>query len=407
MSSRTTTTISTVVATTTKLSLSTMPPCRWQQPELSIGPRCQSLDVLGVYKCWSLKDKSPAHLVWNKVYKAIITLVEDQFEHLDARDSDLVVEMFMIGRKARTSSPTVLFSCESKSCRRKVIELVQKNSILACHPGISMAECSRLPRLLAFGEGLEMPILPPGVYVNGPLRSCGIDVLISGSHDKSPRKATIGGLVCVDDDYYGLTCAHAFSEAKEPDASGDRDLEFAFYGPDDPDDSSDGENDSVGMTSQGKKGLGQNSPLPPSTDSISTDQDPPPTNPREISDTNEFTKPVLLGTLFAKTAPGLSFDWALVKIEHPDFLIPHTTSSNLDLDIMVNKISSRGRVLCPKHIAHPLADARVLVCTGSIDGTYEGTLSTVASFMKAPGSEKFQEMWTVRCPDGSFCKLAT
>jgi len=64
-------------------------------------------------------------------------------------------------------------------------------------------------------------------------------------------------------------------------------------------------------------------------------------------------------------------------------------------------------VLYPKHVAHPPADARVLVCTGSIDGIYEGTLSGVTSFMKAPGTEKFQEMWTVRRPDGSFCKLET
>ncbi len=95
-----------------------------------------------------------------------------------------------------------------------------------------------------------------------------------------------------------------------------------------------------------------------------------------------------------------------MKIEHPDFLTPHTASPDLDSEIKVNKILSRGRVLYPERIAHPPADARVLVCTRSIDGTYEGTLSRVASFMKAPAREKFQEMWTVRSLNGSFCKSA-
>lgn len=230
-----------------------MPPCQLQQPELSIEAQCQSLDVLGVYKCWSLKDNSPAHLVWNKVSKAIITLLEDKIEHLDARDSDLMVEMFMIGRKAKTSRPTVLFSCESKPCHRKAMELVQKKSILACYPGVLMAECSRLPKLLALGDGLEMRILPSGVYLNGPLRSCGTNVLISGKHDKSCRNATVGGIVCVDDNYYGLTCAHAFSETKEKDTSEDPDLEFAFYEPDNPISSFDDEDYYTEITSQGYK----------------------------------------------------------------------------------------------------------------------------------------------------------
>jgi hypothetical protein len=51
---------------------------------------------------------------WKTVSRSIITLLEDQYEHLDAKDSELMVEMFMIGRKAACSVPTILFCCEGQ-----------------------------------------------------------------------------------------------------------------------------------------------------------------------------------------------------------------------------------------------------------------------------------------------------
>jgi hypothetical protein len=161
--------------------------------------------------------------------------------------------MFMIGRKATSSVPTILFSCESKSPRQKAMDLVKKKGILECHPGVQMADCSRLPRRLAIGDCSEMPLLPPGVYVNGPLGTCGIAVLISRDCAAPPRKATIGGIICIEDDYYGLTTAHAFDEVEEIESSADEDLEFSFYGLGQSADSSDDESDSM-MTSRGKQG---------------------------------------------------------------------------------------------------------------------------------------------------------
>jgi hypothetical protein len=219
---------------------------------LSIGAPCASLDLLGRYKCWSLKDKSPAHLVWKAVSKAITSLLDDQFEHLDAGGSDLMIEMFMVGRRMNSCSPTILFSCESKACRHKAMELVKKKAILASHPGVLMAESSRLPRLLALGEDSEILNLPPGVYGNGPFKSCGMPILISGSHGGALRKATLGGIICIDEDYYGVTTAHAFVETKQEGIREDGDIEFAFYGLGEPDDSTDDEDNSVEMTSQGK-----------------------------------------------------------------------------------------------------------------------------------------------------------
>jgi len=66
--------------------------------------------------------------------------------------------------------------------------------------------------------------------MHGPLRGCGILVLISRGIITLPKKATIGGIICIGDDYYGLTTAHAFNEVEQTDSSSDDDFKFAFYG---------------------------------------------------------------------------------------------------------------------------------------------------------------------------------
>ena len=239
----------------TKLSWPIMPSSRWQEPELSVGAQCPSLDRLGRYKCWALKDKSPAALLWKTVSGPIITLLEDQYEHLDAKNAELMVEMVMVGRKATNAVPTILFCSDVKITRQKAMDLVKKNGILACHPGVQMAESSRLPRRLALGDDSKLPVLPTGVYINSvkaPFTGCGISVLVSRDGVSPSKKATIGGIVCVEDHLYGLTTAHAFHETTEADRNSDQDLEFAFYDVDPLIDSSDDEDDPV-MTSKGER----------------------------------------------------------------------------------------------------------------------------------------------------------
>jgi hypothetical protein len=248
------TTTSTLEIPTRKLSLATMPSCQWPQPELSIeGKRHGSMDKFGIIKCWAIKDKSPAQLVWKSVCKEIVALLEDQFEHLNAKDKDLMIEMFMMGRKQATCTPTILFSCESKTSRQRAMNLVQKKRILAAHPGVRMAECARLPCLLAIDKIPSLD-LSPGVYASGDLHHCGLSVFIVESDGGPPRKATIGGIVCIGDDNYGLTANHPFLKASTNDRTEEPDIEFAFYGLSDPeDDGSDDEVLSAEMTSQGRR----------------------------------------------------------------------------------------------------------------------------------------------------------
>jgi len=259
MSSTTTATTSTGIGIGEQVSWLVMPSPRWPQPELSIGTRYQCLDVLGRYKCWSLREKSPAHIVWKGIYQSITTLLEDHYEHLGTSGSELMVEMFMIGKKEKNASPTILFSCESKNARQKAMDLVNKKSrVLESHYGVRMAQCSRLPRLLALGDDVESMQLPEGVYSYGPVESSGISVLIVAKDEAPPRKATIGGFLYSGNSYYGLTTAHAFSAAKEISSSGDMDLDFAFHGASSDDESSDNDDEEglLEITSKGSNAMG-------------------------------------------------------------------------------------------------------------------------------------------------------
>jgi hypothetical protein len=212
------------------------------------------MDVLGRYKCWHVRDKSPAHLVWEAVSKTIIELLEDQHEHLSAGDSSLGVGIFMIGRKPTSANPTVLFSCENKPPRQKAMEIVQKRGILAPYPGVLTAESSRVPQLLARGNDADAPSYEPTIYRNGPLVSCGTGFVVRAIDGGSWRKAAIGGTVCIENEYYGLTTAHPFLETgnQSRNKNARDDPDFAFYELDEPDGGSSNEEDSVEMTSMGE-----------------------------------------------------------------------------------------------------------------------------------------------------------
>lgn len=135
------------------------------------------------------------------------------------------------------------------------MDLVEKKSILANYPGVRMAQCSRLPGPLALGDGLDSISdsisVPEGIYAYSPVDSCALSVLVVAKDHAQPKKATIGGFICINNEYYGLTTAHPFYDAEIAPAVDD-DFEFAFYRQSELDDSSDDEDeDDLEMTSKG------------------------------------------------------------------------------------------------------------------------------------------------------------
>jgi hypothetical protein len=108
------------------------------------------------------------------------------------------------------------------------MELVEKNSILAEHPGVRMAQCSRLPCPLALDDNSKSARLLKGIYAHAPAETCALSVLVVSQDYATPRVATIGGFVCINNEFYGLTTAHVFEETKEKPTA-EVDLEFFFY----------------------------------------------------------------------------------------------------------------------------------------------------------------------------------
>lgn len=198
------------------------------------------------------QKRKPAHAVWKIVSKAMTSLLEENIEHLEAKDSDLNFGMFMVGRRPEKCIPTILFSCERAPCRRRSMDLVHKKAILNDYPGVMMAESSLVPRPLATEEVPDLPNLSPGVYLNGPPHAYGTSILVSTVNGQRPRKATMGGFVWLGIEKFGLTAAHPFTEIQHIVEEKDTSVDFAFYGGVDPyDDSSDDEYDAY-VTSRGE-----------------------------------------------------------------------------------------------------------------------------------------------------------
>lgn len=225
----------------------------WPQPELSLGAPNGSMDILERYQFWEIRKDSPAHQAWHTISKAITQLLEDRFALSDAEDANLMVEMSMVAQKMAKPSPTILFRSQSKAVRQTAIDLVKNSPALVPYIGMLMASCSLFPRSLVMEDVLGMPSLPRGVYSSDALRHCGVSIVISEEQGGSLRKATLGGIVCIDGLFYGMTTARACFGEPGVSADMEPELHFALHGLDRPDGATDGEFDGVEMTSKGEQ----------------------------------------------------------------------------------------------------------------------------------------------------------
>jgi hypothetical protein len=132
------------------------------------------------------------------------------------------------------------------------MDIVNKSSLLAAHPGVMMASCSLLPRPLVMEDVLGIPVLPPGVYSSDALRHCGVSIVISGEQGGSLRKATLGGIVCIDELFYGMTTGRACFGHPGLSVDIEAELDFALYGLEGLDEGADEEYEGVEMTSKGE-----------------------------------------------------------------------------------------------------------------------------------------------------------
>ena len=169
------------------------------------------MGLLGLYKCWKIKEKSPADQVWKAILRPIADLLEDQFEHLDAKYENPQIEALMIGKNIESSVPTIVFSCRTKICRQRALTVVRKSSTLNRYPGFRLADSAKLPSTIAKDES-GGSCLTPGIHLNEPICGPAVSiVLVQDSGAGSARKATLGGCIRLDGTLYGLTVQHTLS----------------------------------------------------------------------------------------------------------------------------------------------------------------------------------------------------
>lgn len=149
-------------------------------------------------------------------------------------------DISMHGRSVNDAQPTIIFSSVSKICRRNAKSIIANEDIAVDPRGIGMEYYSTGPdffggpRDLEAGMGGERSELFPDLLTNLPSSSKPSFKSSSSSNQSIPRRegiaghqsttckvngslisvqstsCTLGGLVSIDGELYGLTVAHAF-----------------------------------------------------------------------------------------------------------------------------------------------------------------------------------------------------
>ena len=153
----------------------------------------------------------------------------------------LSFDLYMIGRTEEFAKPTIIFSSENKTQRQRAQKLVRESGVLNQYPGIRLGESSRPLRLCRTSRPLCDQSSPGDIemldYQDSP---AGSDACVyysaqtNGFHgiaitvpSRSMRKSTLG-LVCIKEELFGLTVAHAFCNDLDNEETNGGDMEFSL-----------------------------------------------------------------------------------------------------------------------------------------------------------------------------------
>jgi hypothetical protein len=398
----------------------------WPDPELSIGIWHRKM---GMSDCW--EAKGPAREEYGRLSKDIKRILDERIELLNEGEpvSKMVTfSLYMTGRKRTNARPTVIFCCERPLPRRRARDLIKENGIMEKYPGWILGDSSFPPEFdepllrLAFedtktsvgfvgsGDGRTVLYRPSD-------RAYGIEVFIKGYRDQSViRRATVGGIVRADDRYYGLTVAHAFSEA-EPSTELLNKVDFEFDLDDSGEESDLDEEGLVEETSRGSQSPGSETGrntssvvshrsevyLAESSDIVSdvlpasasspvgmaeTDADSD-----ESSEAQETARRPLVEfgdlAMSAKASSSDIFDWALIEIGNTQL----QTFKDLD------KRGRGPRFLSPERAAEPSPKNAAIIALTASGKNLNGDLCENPTYLHIPQTKGFQEVWTIVLDD--------
>ena len=235
----------------------------WPDPERSIGKECLSI---GGLRCWlPIGPALAAFEVLSRDLKDLLDKHKDALKQGEPKPRAISFNMWMTGTKPESSSPTIVFSSKSPRQRAFAKALLKDSKLLDQYPGVRIKTWDRMPATYQAGlqerdtfeiwrdgtdnvpnDGSEEAIY----MVDDSRGSCG--ALIAFGH---LRLATMGGILLINNTYYGISAQHGryeFLEEPEDATNGGNSRCF-----DDDSDTEDYDLDNlVEVTSSGKQRSG-------------------------------------------------------------------------------------------------------------------------------------------------------
>ena len=214
----------------------------WPEPEKSVG-KCYR-DLGRGKRCWEAIGS--AREVADQICEDIRDLLTQREEHLCGGEKEkynLGFGVYMVGRKKEKARPTIIVHCPSPNICKKAVELIKEKGPLGDHPSIRVGSLLRAPELVGDRAGMtemrQTELLgsseqidkdaPTVLVLDKQTNPCGalisIETPASGSVSHQ-RRATMGGVLLIDGEYYGLTAqhvnAHDFMPNDPPGNNGDQ-----------------------------------------------------------------------------------------------------------------------------------------------------------------------------------------
>ena len=232
----------------------------WPDPEQSIGEECLSI---GDLRFWlPIGPALAAFEVLAKDLEKLLDMHKDASKQGEPLPRSIAFSMWMIGAKAESSNPTIVFSSKSLRQRAFAKALLKDSKLLDDYPGFKIKTLERKPAIYRAGSQEPDTIETTGdsidnahnddseeevVYMVDDSRgSCGALVAFGRM-----RLATMGGTLLINGTYYGISAQHGrYKFLEEPEDAANEDNALCF------DDDSDTENSDlenlVEITSRGK-----------------------------------------------------------------------------------------------------------------------------------------------------------
>ncbi|KAH0543167.1 hypothetical protein FGG08_002512 [Glutinoglossum americanum] len=363
---------------------------QWPEPGRSAGERYRDL---GRGKCcWAAIG--PAGEIAERVCKDIKAVFEQREEHLregEKEKNNLGFGVYMIGRTKEKARPTVIVYCLSPNIRKKAIALIkEKVQLDVC---IRIGSIPHAPVLVARqGEMIETRHEPLGtlepadkdartvLLLDEFANPCGAPISTrapTSGLSSDPRSATMGGVLSIGGEYYGLTVQHIISDDFRPDdppgGNGDQlilevDSEF--------DDEDLGDSD----TSEGDHCCKEWD----TRFTVIYSNRAAKLGPEYRSNTKRHANSAMIGTLLKQSHwVDEALDWLLFKIENINF-----SAGN---EMVLNE-----KKLLPKRSDRDTPpDRNVWVATGNT-GVVKGHISGTVFYLNIGCQKGFQKVWVVR-----------